>query len=245
MEFGIQLYTLRNELEKDYIGTLKKVAKIGYKNVEIAGFDAMKSKDLREALEDLGLKAPSSHIGLEILEDKLDWVMEYSQEIGCKNIICPWYKPENYEEYMKLSEKLNHIGELCYSNNIQFGYHNHDHEFNIYNGKMGLDIILDNTDPRFVKSELDTYWVQFAGKDVVGTIKKYSNRIPLIHLKDMEKSEERFFTEVGNGVMDFKAIINAGKENGCKQFIVEQDVCRKDPIESITISYNNLLKMGL
>jgi sugar phosphate isomerase/epimerase len=137
------------------------------------------------------------------------------------------------------------MGEKCMAKGVQFGYHNHEHEFEKFDGEYGLDIIYRNSDPRMVFAEIDTYWAEHAGVDPVEYIKKYSGRCPLIHLKDMEAGEEKFFAEVGNGIMDMKGIVKAAKAAGAKWLIVEQDRCRRPAIESARMSFENLKKMDI
>ncbi len=241
---SVQLYTLREETEKDFLGTLEKVAQIGYKGVEFAGYGDIKSSKMKDKLDKFGLKASGSHVSMDILKNSLEESIEYNLEVGNKYIICPFAKGETRQDYLDLALFLNKTGEKCKKNGIDFGYHNHNHEFNTFDDKYALDIIFENTDSDFVKMELDTYWVQFAGIDPIVYMKKYSGRCPLVHQKDMEKGEGRGFTEVGEGIMDIKGIYNAALEVGAEWFIVEQDKCIRPSLESIKISFENLKKMG-
>lgn len=242
---AVQLYTLRDETAKDFVGVLEKVAQIGYTGVEFAGYGDMTAVQMKGHLDRLGLKAAGSHVGLDLLKNKLDEVIEYNLEIGNKYLVCPWAKFETKEEWIEFAHFLNSVGEKCKVKGLQVGYHNHAHEFISYDGEYALDIIFRETDPELVVAEIDTYWVQHAGIDPVGYIKKYAGRLPLVHQKDMEAGEAKGFTEVGNGIMDIKAIYNTSKDLGAQWFIVEQDKCNRPQIESVTISFENLKKMGL
>ena len=242
---AVQLYTLRDETSRDFAGTLEKVAEIGYKGVEFAGYGDMNSGKMKTLLDRLGLKAAGSHVGIDLLDKELDAVIDYSLEIGNTYIVCPWAEYASKDDYLKSAYAFNKIGEKCKKSGLQFCYHNHAHEFTAFDGEYGLDIIFNNTDPDLVKLELDTYWVQYAGLDPVGYMQKYKNRLPLIHQKDMSAGEDKGFTEVGNGIMDIAAIAKAGKELGSQWFIIEQDICTKLPLESVKISFENLRIMHL
>jgi len=245
MNISVQLYTLREEAGRDFIGTLEAVAKIGYQGVEFAGYGGIAAKEMRKYLNGFGLKATGSHVALDLLTNNLDEVIEYNLEIGNKFIICPWNKYESKEDYIKTAELLNEIGCKCKENGLIFGYHNHNHEFEAFDGEYGLDIIYKNTDPQLVIAEIDTYWVYYAGVNPVVYIRKYAGRCRLIHLKDMEAGESKAFAEVGSGIIDIKSIIQAGKDSGCEWFVVEQDVCKRPALESVKISFENLKKMNI
>lgn len=242
---AVQLYTLREETSKDFIGTLEKVAEIGYKGVEFAGYGNLTASQMKSCLDRLGLKPAGSHVGIDLLTNNLDEVIEYNLEIENPYIVCPWAKYETMEEYLEAAHLFNTIGEKCRKKGLQFCYHNHAHEFKVFNGVYGLDILFSETDPELVKAEIDTYWVQYAGIDPVEYIKKYSGRCPLIHQKDMEAGEGRGFAEVGNGIMDIESIYKASVEIGAQWFIVEQDECKRPAMESVRISYENLRNMNL
>lgn len=239
---ALELYTLRNELKDDFLGTLEKVAEIGYKGVEFAGYGGFSASELKKYLDRLGLVPTGSHVGIDLLKDRLDEVIEYSIEIGNKYIVCPWNKYETKDDFISTAKLLNDIGKKCKENGLVLCYHNHNHEFQLFDGKYGLDLLYENTDPDLVKAEIDIYWVEYAGVNPVDYIKKYSGRLPLVHLKDMEEGT-RDFAEIGKGTMNIKEIIEASQKAGAEWFIVEQDVCKRPPIESVKISFENIKKM--
>lgn len=242
---SLQLYTLREEMEKDFLGTLKKVAQIGYAGVEFAGYGNLSADRLKEELDKLGLVASGSHVGLDLLRNNLEEVIKYNLIIGNKYIICPWSDFKDKAEVLELAIFLNEVGKECKKNGLQLCYHNHAHEFKEIDGLIGLDFLYLNTKTEALKAEIDTYWVKRAEIEPIEYMKKYKGRCPLIHLKDMEDSEEKFYTEIGSGTMDIKGIAYAAKEIGAAWLVVEQDECRKSPLESIKISFENLKTMGL
>ncbi|MDQ0207830.1 sugar phosphate isomerase/epimerase family protein [Alkalicoccobacillus murimartini] len=243
LPIALQLYTLRNETKEDFLGTLKKVKELGYDGVEFAGFGGYEASELKAILEDLDLKPFSSHVGLELLEDNAEEIIAYHKELGVETMVIPYLVPERRtakEDYLKLAESLNQYGEKIKEAGLQLCYHNHDFEFEKYDGEYGLDLIFSNTNPEFVQVELDTYWAEFAGISAVDYAAKYKGRLPLAHIKDMVTSPEKTFAEVGEGVLDIKSIVAAVEQAGAKRLIVEQDVCQRPALESVEISIRNL-----
>ncbi|MCM2677072.1 sugar phosphate isomerase/epimerase family protein [Alkalicoccobacillus plakortidis] len=242
LPIALQLFTLRNETKEDFLGTLKKVKELGYDGVEFAGFGGYEASELKSFLNDLDLKPFSSHVGLELLEDNAEEIIAYHKELGVETIVIPYLVPERRtakEDYLKLAESLNLYGEKVKEAGMQLCYHNHDFEFEKYDGEYALDLIFSNTNPEFVQVELDTYWAEFAGISAVDYAAKYKGRLPLAHIKDLVTSPEKTFAEVGEGVLDIKAIAAAVEEAGAKRFIVEQDVCQRPALESVEISIRN------
>jgi sugar phosphate isomerase/epimerase len=242
---ALQLYTLREEMAKDFTGILRKVAKIGYKGVEFAGYGDLSAEELKDLLDELGLKSAGSHVGPELLKNDIDEVIEFNKVIGTSYIVFPHATYESKEDYVEMAKFLNEVGKKVRENGMEFCYHNHAFEFTKYDGEYALDMLYRLTESENLQVELDTYWATYAGISPVEYIKKYSGRIPLIHLKDMEDSESRAFAEIGEGTIDIKAITAAGAAAGSKWFIVEQDKCKRPALESVKISLDNLKKMGL
>lgn len=250
---GLQLYTLRNELGKDLEGTLRKVAEIGYKEVETFGYSSGKffgktPREFKSMLSSLGLTTPSGHYMPDNL--KKDWhlAVGHAAEAGQKYMVCAFLFPQDrktIDDYSKLCETLNQAGEVCQKAGIQFGYHNHDFEFQALDGQVPYDLLLKETDPKLVKMELDLYWATFAGKDPVALFQQHPGRFPLVHMKDMAKTGKREFTEVGTGSIDFQRILDAHQTAGIQHFFVEQDVCKNPPLEAIAISYKNVVKLRI
>lgn len=245
---ALQMYTLRDESAKDYVGTLAKVAKLGYAGVELAGTGGLSATDLAKTLASLGLKVAGSHIGLDQLESNLEAELDFNATIGNAHIVCPWVGEERRKtaaDWRTLAASFNRIGDACAKRGMKFCYHNHAFEFEKFDGLAGLDILFGAADPRLVNSELDTYWVKYGGGDPVAYVNRFSGRIPLVHLKDMSADTDRAFAEIGEGTLDIRGIISAAEKAGTTWAIVEQDVCKRPPLESVEISITNLRKMGL
>jgi sugar phosphate isomerase/epimerase len=249
---GLQLYTLRNEVGKDLAGTLKRVAEIGYKEVELFGYNngtyfGKTPKEMRAVLDGLGLKTPSGHFMLGQLQKDWDKAVDHAKEMGQQYMVCAYLFPQERktaDDYKRYVDVFNRAGEACQKAGIQFAYHNHDFEFQAIDGQLPYDILL-KTDPKLVQMELDLYWAAFAGKDPVELFKANPGRFPLVHLKDMAKTEKREFAEVGTGSIDFQRILDARKTAGIKHFFVEQDVCKQPPLDAIAVSFGNVKKLSI
>ncbi len=241
---AVQLYTLRDALKEDFMGTLEKVAKIGYQGVEFAGFGGFDALELKEKLETLNLKPAGAHISLDELKNNLQEIIKYNLQLGNKYIVCPWASFTKREDYIDLAKTLDNIGKELKEADLQLCYHNHAHELELYDGAYALDLLFNQVDSEYLKAEIDTYWVTYAGLDAIEYMKKYSGRTPLIHIKDMAATKEKEFTEIGNGTIDIKAISEQAKNNGAQWLIVEQDICKINPLDSVKISFDNLKKMN-
>jgi len=241
------MYTLRGECAKDFVGTLKEVAKIGYAGVELAGTYGLSAKELKKVLDDLGLKRAGGHVGVEGLEKDLNKIVDEYKTIGSAFVTIPGL-PGSYtadaEAWQRTGKLLSEIGTKLLKEGIQLSYHNHNREFQLYNGKYGLDILYESSDPKALHAQIDTYWVQYAGVDPASYMRKVANRLSLVHIKDMADDDVKSFAEIGNGILDWDSIFAVAKEAGTKWLIVEQDSCARPPIESVRISFENLKAMG-
>lgn len=240
---SLQMFTLREESQQDFAGTLKKVAAIGYDGVEFAGYGGLAAKELRRVIDDLGLRASSSHVPLLELEAALSRVIDDQHQLGSTKIVCPYLPPERRSEqdYLKLIKLLNQFGETCSKEGLTLCYHNHDFELEkLSDGRTALEAILDDTNPDWVKAEFDIYWLTKAGQNPLDWIKRYENRTPLIHLKDMTTDDEQFFAELGTGGVDVEAVLQQGQAANVEWWVVEQDRSRRSPLESIEISMTYL-----
>lgn len=240
---AVQLFTLRDAAAKDYIGTLKRVAEIGYDGVELAG-TPISPAEIRKTCADLGLAIPSMHVGYDEVVKDTDKTIKIALELGVKYLTCaalPGFL-RNANGYRRAAKQFSVAGEVAAAHNLAVCYHNHNFEFEKLNGWTGFDILFGESDRRFLNAEVDTYWVEYGGANAADRIRRLKGRCPLTHMKDM--ASDRSFAEVGTGIMDFPAIIAASREAGVKWFIVEQDVCKRDPFESVRISLGNLKKMA-
>jgi sugar phosphate isomerase/epimerase len=246
---GLQLYTLREDMKDDFTGVLKKVADMGYKAVEFAGYGNLEARELRKVLDDLGLEGVSSHVGLHLLENELQKQIEYSLEIGARYIVCPWLdakKFHNPADFQALMNLFRRVGESCNRQGLTFAYHNHAFEFEKIDGKYILDLLYKEVDSALLKAELDLYWVKKGGLDPAEYLQSYKGRCPIVHVKDMAGDEKGSFAEVGSGIIDYPAIFAIAEEVGVQYYIVEQDQClNHPPLESVKISIDYLKSIGI
>ncbi|MCJ7839837.1 sugar phosphate isomerase/epimerase [Lederbergia sp. NSJ-179] len=240
---ALQMFTLREESAQDFAGALKKVASLGYDGVEFAGYGGLPVQEVRKLLDELGLKAASSHVPLADLQNDLAKVIEEQKVLGSSYIVCPFLMPDerNEETYQSLLTFFNEAGETCRKEGLTLCYHNHDFELEkLSDGRTALETIFDDVQPENLHTELDIYWLTRAGEKPVDWIKRYKGRTPLVHLKDMTVDEEQFFAELGTGGVDLDAVLALGEEAGVEWWVVEQDQSRKTPYESIEISIQYL-----
>lgn len=243
---AVQMFTLRDELERDYLGTFQRVVDIGYQGVELElPPPDVPIQQLKDHLARLGLKWVATHIEYDHLTSRLDYLLDAMNAAGCQNMILAYLEYHSPEEVASAVKLFNQVGAACQSRGIQFLYHNHNHEFEKINGRPVLDQLLEMTDPRLVKVELDTYWVQRAGVDPAAYLSRLAGRCPLLHVKDMEPGPEQFFAEVGEGILDFASIFRTAESAGVEWLIVEQDEWRRPPLDCVTTSYQNLKRMGM
>lgn len=253
-KIGVQLYTVRDLMKEDFDGTIAKVAQVGYKEVEFAGYFNHTAQQVKDILQKNGLTAPSTHVQYDELDEKFPSVIEFSKTVGMDYIICPWIPEElrkSPDIWKQASDKFNKCGEQTKKAGMQFGYHNHWFEFLPTNGKLPYDELLKDCDPNLVKMEMDLCWAVAAGADPVKYFEKYPGRFPLVHVKDLKTKPKITsggaqnygdtvdLTEVGSGIIDWKRIFAHSQQAGIKHYIVEHDH-PKQPIESITKSYQYL-----
>jgi len=239
---GLQLYTIRDEAARDFRGTLRRVAEMGYQAVEFASYGGIPSREMALLLTDLGLRAIGSHVGLFLLEQDIEREIQYCLEIGCSYIAIPTLTPQwrssNATGYRKLAAHLQKMALTCKERGITLLYHNHDFDFQQSEGDYLLDILLGETDPTLLQLELDTGWFATVSINPIAYLRKYSGRVPFIHLKDI--TAERSFAEVGEGILDIAAYCKVAMECGTQFYIVENDTPRYPSLESVQRSLNNL-----
>lgn len=239
MGIGLQLYTIRDETSKDFEGTLRKVAALGYEGVEFAGYGDMQAADLRALLDELNLKAIGSHVGPDRLRDHLEEEISINKQLGSEYIVCP-YMPEElrgevWGDQIKLFDE---IAKQLSAQGLKFAYHNHDFEFKEHlDGQYVFDAIFSAAPEVWV--EMDVCWVQAAGLDPLEYIRKYANRLPVLHLKDMRQGSDGIETVIlGEGEVDLKEVISASSDAQVEWLIVEQDHCQLPSLTSIERSMN-------
>ena len=244
---ALQMYTLRDQASADFRGALAGVARIGYAGVELAGTGGLTAPELAKVLSDLGLKCAGSHEGMDRLESDFSAVVDFQKEIGNSFVVIPWLAEERRKGaagWIETAGKMTEIGHMLKEEGLQLCYHNHSFEFEKFDGQYGLDLLYANSGPDAVQAELDTYWVKHGGEDPIEYINRYAGRAPLIHIKDMAAGEDRAFAEIGEGILDMPGIFEAAKKAGSAWMIVEQDTCKRPPIESVKLSFDNIKKMG-
>jgi sugar phosphate isomerase/epimerase len=260
---GVQLYTVRDVMKADFDGTLLKVAKIGFKEVEFAGYFNHSPKDVRASLDKVGLSAPSAHFGPDIIQNHLPETLEAAHVIGHQFIVCPWIEESDRKApdgYKRVADTFNKAGEACKKAGIQFAYHNHNFEFYpapTLNGQTPYDFLLTSTDPNNVQMEMDLCWITVGGQDPVKYFQNHPGRFPLVHVKDISKIPdaaatksgplsmediEKTMTAAGAGAIDWKRIFSHADEGGIKHYFVENDL-PKDPFANIAESYKYLSQL--
>lgn len=243
---ALQSYTIREALAKDYVGALRQVASIGYRGIELGmPPEGMTVSQQKALLDQLSLKVVGTHAGFDSFSFDVNEIADYLEAVDGEKYVAISMRFDTKQDVLDKAKQLNRIGEEFRKRGITFLYHNHNWEFIKFDGEYALDILLRETDPELVQTELDTYWIKRGGEDPVTYLRQYKGRAPLLHIKDVEPGEEQFFAEIGEGILDFKAIASAAEEIGVKWLIVEQDLSRRNPFESLQISYHNLKQLGI
>jgi sugar phosphate isomerase/epimerase len=265
---GIQLFSLPKLLEKDFAAALSMLSSMGYKELELygpydfstdaakkswdkvtpalgfkgSGYFGLKATDVKRLLKQNGLTAPSMHTDLDTLEHGMNQLAEAANFIGSEYVVLPAIpgdKRKTLDDYRKMADTFNGIGDAAKKQGVKFAYHNHGYGLKEMDGQVPLKLILDNTDPSLVFLEMDLYWTTAGGADPIGYLQNYPDRYRLMHVKDMTKKMQfsgdggdsnqwielfPYMTTAGNGVIDLKTILPKAKEMGVKHFIVEQDM---------------------
>jgi sugar phosphate isomerase/epimerase len=246
-DVGLQLYTVRDEMLKDNIGTLKKIAGIGYKEIESAASEkgyyyGFRPAEMKKICTDLGMTLRSGHVHYD---DKWQQTIDQASESGQEYLIASVMpsKGQTVDNYKRTAEIFNKAGEACKKSNINFGYHNHESEFEKDNGQVLYDVLLDNTNPQYVKMEMDLGWVIVTGNDPLQYFEKYPGRFPLWHLKDMDL-REKHSVEFGRGGLDVKKMLENAKKAGMKHFFVEQEEYTGTAFDCLSFNMDYLKKLN-
>ncbi len=285
-KIGIQFFSLPKMLDENLTGALSMLSKIGYKEAELygpysfsspsaiekwnavtpslgfkgSGYFGHTANEMKKLLDDHGFSVPSIHTDLDTLQTRMDKLGEAARILGNTYVVLPAIPAENrktLDDYKKMAEAFNKIGESARAQGVKFAYHNHGYGLKEVNGQIPLELIFANTDPSLVFFEMDLYWTTAGGGDPIALLEKYKGRYPLMHVKDMVKKVHfsgdggdpkqwielfPYMTTAGNGVLDLKSIITKAKENGTKHFIVEQDMV-KEPEVALKKSFDYLASL--
>jgi sugar phosphate isomerase/epimerase len=249
---GAQLYTVRafTQTIEGVAETLKKVADIGYTAVQISGFGPVDPKQVAKLIADNGLTVAITHMGWDRFLNELDELIAVHKLWGCVHAAVGSLPGEyrSLDGLKRFLDELTPIAERLAQEGMDFSYHNHNHELARYGDGTWLEMLYEQAPPGMLKAEIDTYWIQAGGGDPAAWVRKCAGREPVLHLKDMAVTPEREqrMAEVGEGNMNWPAILQAAEESGVEWCMVEQDECYgRDPFESLAISYSNLRAMGL
>jgi len=245
---AVELYTLRDHLrDADAIAaSLQRVREIGYEGVELAGLGPIEPTRLARLLSDAGLVVGSAHVPWERLRNEVDAVLEDCRTWSCDHVAVPILPPEyrNAAGYRRFGAEAVEVADTLRSAGVRLSYHNHSFEFERFGSKSGLELLFEASGPA-LGAQLDTYWIQHGGGSPAGWIRRLRGRVPTVHLKDMVIMEgEPTMAEIGEGNLDWGDVLLACKEAGTERLIVEQDVCRGDPFDSLAISRRNLAALG-
>ena len=248
---GLQLYSLRDELPKDVKGTIAKIAKAGFKEVETYGFSikdqfwGLTPAEFKKLLDANGLKAPSGHYGLGSYltdgnTDELKAAIAAAKVLKSEYVTIPWLDEsirKSADDYKKIATRINTAGKMCKAAGIRLAYHNHNFEFEKHGDTTGYEILLKGTDKNLVDFELDLYWVVRSGNDPLKLFKENPGRFTMWHVKDMDKANPALNAEVGTGAINFKPIFAQAKLSGMKHFFVEHETNYKpNPMASVAAS---------
>ena len=248
-----QLYTIRDftQTAKGFAASMAKVREMGYTAIQVSAIGPIRDQEVKAIVDDHGLTICNTHVRpSEALWDDLDSVIKQHHLWNCKHVAIgsmpAAYRQDGEAGVRRFAAEANEIGKKLHQAGLTFSYHNHSFEFVRYGDRTALDIIYDETSPDYLQAELDTYWVQHGGGDSVAWIEKLKDRMPVIHIKDMVIVDgEQVMAEVGEGNMNWPGILAACQAANIEWYAVEQDICRRDPFESLALSYKNLNKMGL
>ena len=245
-----QLYTLRDftKTEADIRTTFERVRDIGYKAVQISALGKIETGDLREIADKNELEIIASHIPYDLIVNEVQKVIDDHKILGCRHVAIGGLPTEyrNRDGFLRFACESSEAVKPIVEAGLTFSYHNHSFELEKFGDRTGLDILVEESDPNYFSFEIDTYWIQHGGANPVSCLKRLKDRMHIVHLKDMAmEATQQLFAEVGEGNLEWEPILSACRNANIEWYIVEQDVCQRDPFESLRISLDNLKKMGL
>jgi sugar phosphate isomerase/epimerase len=240
---GLQLYTVRHEMEKDFAGTIARVAATGYREVEFAGYFGKSPRDVRALLDHHGLSAPSAHASLA--PDQWRAALDAAPVVGHRYLVIAWIPAEQrrtLDDCKRAAERLGRAAAEAQAAGLQFAYHNHDFEFVPLDGQLPYDVLLRETDPKLVQMEMDLYWIVKGGQDPLAYFARWPGRFPMVHVKDSAGGPAHRMMTVGAGAIDFKKIFAQREQAGIRHYFVEHDE-PGDAFASIRASYEYLKRL--
>jgi sugar phosphate isomerase/epimerase len=245
---ALQLYTVRSVASKDWVGAVTKVAEIGYDAVEFAGFGGLKAAEIKKLMDDLGLTVAGSHEGYQSMANDTQARIDFNLALGNTNLVVPSmpgeWRQDGEDSVKKFAESLNKIGEQVSAAGCQLSYHNHSFEFETkFGDKTMWDVLFENTQANTLKGELDVAWAKRGGFEPADVIRKYSDRVKMLHMKDAVIGEDYKLSPIGLGTIDMASIITAAREVGVEWFIVEQDRAERPILEAVEISLTNMREL--
>jgi sugar phosphate isomerase/epimerase len=236
---GLQLYSLRQVINKDVKGTIKQLADWGYREFETYGYNngmlfGMTSKEFNDYVKSVGARVVSGHYGIDVVRGQWDKAVADAKEAGQEFMCLPWIAEADrtVDGYKKIIADTNKAGEVAQKSGIRMGYHNHAFEFEKVGDKTGFELLLAELDPKYVGMELDIYWVVRAGQDPIKLINQYPGRFEQWHVKDMDKANNDNNADVGTGTINWKPIFAQAKKSGMKHYYIEQETYPVDPMSS-------------
>jgi sugar phosphate isomerase/epimerase len=225
-QIALQLYSVRDETASDMLGTLRKLADMGFRAVELAGYGNSSAQEVRAALDDLGMRAMAAHVGMDKFETSASQTFDELKMLGVDYAVVPSIPRDRRADVAgarRIGEQFNSLAEQARAVGMGFAYHNHDFEFAPLDGTDFYETLLGSTDPDLVKLELDVYWALFAGRDPVDLIKRNAGRVSLLHVKDMVQGEDRDMAVPGEGILDWRQVLDIADAAGTEWYIIEHD----------------------
>ena len=242
---GVQLYTVRELMRRDFEGTLSQVAQIGFREVEFAGYFGRTPQQVRLVLDRAGLTAPGSHIDINLLERDWQRTIADARVMGHRYLIVAWTPAERrrtLDDWRRIGELFTRAGEAAQREGVTFAYHNHDFEFAPLEGRLPFDVLLESSDPRYVKIEMDLFWIRKGGQDPLAYFERWPGRFPCVHVKDMAAGGQ--MVDVGAGVIDWRGLLSRRRQAGIEHYFVEHDE-PAEPMASIRAGYEYLHRLNL
>ncbi|MDF2646971.1 MAG: xylose isomerase [Paenibacillus sp.] len=245
-KLAIQLYTLREECANNFPQVLRDLKQLGWAGVQMAGYHNYDPEELASVIREQKLQTAGLHVGLGRITDELDELIKEARLFRTRDIICPSIPLESRTEagYRNVKQLLGEAAVKLKQHGLRLSYHNHAFEFETaVEGESALEYLLNPSDDNLILAEIDVYWVKKAGLEPAAFIQRYAGRMPIIHLKDMSDDDEQIYAEIGTGSIDFRPILQWGEASGIEWYVVEQDTCRRDPMDCVMTSLTNLKQL--